>query len=103
MKEYQPYINPAFNLTELSLLINIPVHHLAYYFREIKKQPFTTYRNEWRVSYAKNLILEGKTSGLTLEAIGALSGFTNRNTFITVFKKIEGVPPGSYNGRLTAS
>lgn len=94
--EHQPYIKKNFNMTELSVMINIPVHHLAYFFREEKKLSFTNYRNQWRVEYAKTLIKEGKAKELTLEAIGLLSGFTNRNSFITAFKRNEGLSPHEY-------
>lgn len=96
MEKFQPYTNPGFNLAELSVLIHIPEHHLAYYFREERKQSFTDYRNEWRVKHAKKLIEEGKTSEITLEAIGLLSGFSSRNTFYRVFKDLLGVSPGKF-------
>ena len=99
MKEYQPYLQPDCNLAYISKLINIPKHHLAYYFREVKKQPFNDFRNEWRINHAKALIQEGKASEITLEAIGSLSGFSSRNAFITDFKKIESVSPGAYASR----
>ena len=96
MDQYQPYTNPSFNLAELSVLIHIPVHHLAYYFREVKKQSFTDYRNEWRVKHAKKLILEGKTGEMTLEAIGMLSGFPNRDAFRSAFQRVEGLSPAVF-------
>jgi AraC-like DNA-binding protein len=96
MREQQPYLQKDFNLTELSFLIYIPVHHLAYFFREEKKQSFTNYRNRWRIEYSKNLIHDGKAKELTLEAIGMLSGFTNRNSFIIAFKRFEGISPHQY-------
>jgi AraC-like DNA-binding protein len=96
METYQPYTNPAFSLAELSVLIHIPVHHLSYYFREEKKQSFSDYRNEWRVKHAKKLILEGRTGEMTLEAIGMLSGFPNRDSFRTAFQRIEGVTPAVF-------
>jgi len=99
LEKFHPYKNPEFNLVELSALIHIPVHHLTYYFREERKKSFTSYRNEWRINYAKKLISEGKTNELTLEAIGLLSGFTTRNTFFTAFKKSEGISPGAYANR----
>ena len=99
MENFQPYTNPGFNLAELSVLINIPVHHLAYYFREEKKQSFSDYRNEWRVNHAKKLILEGKTVEMTLEAIGLLSGFTNRDSFRIAFKRIEGMTLAFFLGQ----
>ena len=96
MMEHQPYLQKDFNLAELSVMIHIPVHHLSYFFREDKKQSYTNYRNRWRIEYAKNLIQEGKAKELTLEAIGSLSGFTNRNSFNIAFKRFEGVSPHQY-------
>ncbi len=100
MKENQPYLQPDCNLAYFSKLINIPSHHLSYYFREVKKQTFNDYRNEWRINHAKKLIEEGKASEMTLEAIGMISGFSSRNAFITDFKKVEGISPGAYASRL---
>jgi AraC-like DNA-binding protein len=101
MKQFQPYLQPDFNLTQFSVLVHIPTHHLAYYFREEKKQSFIDYRNIWRVNHAKTLIKEGKASDLTLEAIGLLSGFSNRNTFFIAFKKAEGISPGAFVNQYT--
>jgi AraC-like DNA-binding protein len=102
MKELKPYLNADCNLDYISRLIEVPAHHLAYYFRAEKKQTFTDYRNEWRVKHAKELISEGKSGRITLEAIGLLSGFSSRNTFFTVFKKSEGISPGDFASRFSA-
>ena len=99
MKEHRLYLHSDCNLAYFSKHINVPAHHLAYYFREVRKQPFTDFRNEWRINHAKALIQEGKASEITLEAIGTLSGFSSRNAFITDFKKIEGVSPGTFASR----
>jgi AraC-like DNA-binding protein len=99
MREAQPYLQPGFNLPQLSAQIQVPTHHLGYFFREVKRQHFNEYRNEWRINHAKKLIEEGKANQMTLEAIGLLSGFSSRNAFITDFKKFEGESPGSYASR----
>jgi AraC-like DNA-binding protein len=96
MRDLQPFLQPEFNLAQLSVLIRVPVHHLAYYFREAKKQTFSDFRNEWRIEHAKNLILDGISNDLTLEAIGLLSGFSSRNTFLNAFKKAEGFSPQAF-------
>jgi len=101
MKELHPFLQPNFNIFKLSVLIDIPVHHLAYYFREEKKQSFNDFRNEWRINNAKQLIREGKASELTMEAIGLLSGFSSRNTFLAAFKKAEGVAPAVFAAQMT--
>lgn len=101
MEQLRPYLQTDCNLAYFAKLTNIPVHHIAYYFREVKKQSFSDFRNEWRVNHAKKLIAEGKSNELTLEAIGLLSGFSTRNTFFTAFKKIEGVSPGIFAAKFT--
>jgi AraC-like DNA-binding protein len=99
MVHHQLYLVPDCNLAFFSKHLNVPAHHLAYYFREVKKKPFNEYRNEWRINHAKKLIEEGKAGEMTLEAIGMLSGFSSRNAFITDFKKLAGESPGSYAAR----
>lgn len=96
LKEYQPYLNPDFNLAQLSAQIQIPIHHVYYYFKEERKQHFNDYINELRVKHAKNLINKGFTKEHTLEAIGLKSGFPNRNSFSATFQKVEGIPPSVY-------
>lgn len=100
MKEQQPYLQPDFNLAHLSVHTQIPVHHLSYFFREEKKQHFNEYRNEWRIKHAKKLIKEGKANEFTLETIGQQSGFSSRNAFLTTFKKMEGITPGSFAAQI---
>lgn len=100
MMEAQPYLSPDFNLVKLSVQTQIPVHHLSYYFREEKKQHFNDYRNEWRIKHAKNLIRKGKANEFTLETIGLQSGFSSRNTFLTTFKKVEGITPSAFAAQI---
>jgi AraC-like DNA-binding protein len=96
MEEFRPYLQSDFNLNQLSVLIQIPVHHLIYYFREIKKKHFHEYRNTMRIDFAKELIRQGKAKGITVEGIGVMAGFNNRNSFFNAFKKAEGISPGMY-------
>ena len=96
MQDLQPYLQNDCNLAYMAKLTGIPAHHLAYYFRDERRQPFNEYRNHWRVQHAKKLIREGRAKELTLEAIGLLSGFSTRNTFYTAFRKIEGSPPSTF-------
>ncbi|MFO7613479.1 MAG: AraC family transcriptional regulator [Bacteroidales bacterium] len=99
MTDHKPYLQKEFNLTELSVLIHVPVHHLAYYFREERNQSFINYRNKWRVEHAKTMMNDGKAKELTLEAIGMLSGFASRNSFIIAFKRCEGLTPHEYSSK----
>lgn len=92
MTKNKVYLQKEFNLPQLSVLIQIPIHHLAYFFTNFKRQSFNDYRNVFRIRHAKQLILQSQSEIITLEAIGLLSGFSNRNTFSKAFKKMK-VPP----------
>lgn len=96
MKKQQPFLQQQFNMNQLAVQVEVPVHHLAYYFREVKKQTFSEYRNAWRVEHAKKLIRAGKSNEFTLEAIATLSGFSNRNSFRSVFQRTEGICPSTF-------
>ena len=97
MHAHKPYTYPHFNINQLGVRLNVPVHHLAFYFREVKKQTFSQYQNRWRVANAKKLMEAGKSHELTLEAIATLSGFSNRNSFRSVFQKLEGMCPSTFS------
>lgn len=95
----QPYLQQEFSMAQLATLTHIPLHHLAYFFREHNGDSFHNFRNRWRVEYSKKLIREGQSRRLTLEAIGQSSGFSSRNTFFVAFKRLEGISPRDYAQR----
>jgi len=96
MENDKPYLQRDCNLSYFSKVVHIPQHHLSYYFREVKKQSFTDYRNEWRVKHARVLIEEKMNKVYTLETIGKMSGFASKNAFFVSFKKLEGTTPGNF-------
>ena len=87
------FVHKNLNLARLSVIVDIPTHHLAYFFTVFKKSTFTDYKNFLRVNYAKKLILEKENDSITLEAIALMAGFSNRNSFTKTFTKIEGITP----------
>jgi AraC-like DNA-binding protein len=102
MREAKPYIHAECNIAYFAKIVKVPAHHLAYYFKEVKKQSFNDYRNTLRINHSKYLIRQGKTNEYTIEAIGMLSGFSSKNTFFSVFKKIEGITPGAYADKVNS-
>jgi len=103
MQTGQLYTQLDLNMARFSVMVDIPFHHLAYYFREVKNQSFNDFRNDWRINYAKQLIREGKAEELTLEAIGLKSGFTNRSTFFRAFKRAEGIAPAEFLAKMSSN
>ncbi len=92
----QPWTDKNFSIATLAIAMDIPEHHLRYFFNHELKQSFSEYRNQLRVAHAKYLLQEGKFSHLSIEGIGALAGFASKSTFFAVFKKETGHTPKDY-------
>ena len=60
---------------------------------------FITYMNEHRIKEAIRIMSDNKT-GLSLKGIGFETGFNDRKTFYTAFKKITGLSPSDFLGNL---
>jgi AraC-like DNA-binding protein len=95
-EERKVFLNSEFRLVQVSVESGIPVHHLTYYFNDIKNISFSDWRNNLRIAYALKLLLQGEASNLTLEAISAKCGFASQSTFIRAFKNVTGTTPSAY-------
>lgn len=95
-EERKVFLNSEFRLVQVSVESSIPVHHLTYYFNDIKNISFSDWRNNLRIAHALELLLQGEASNLTLEAISAKCGFASQSTFIRAFKNVTGTTPSAY-------
>jgi AraC-like DNA-binding protein len=87
----RPWLQSQCNLRNFARITNFPAHHLACYFRYIKKQSFIDFFNGWRIEHVKKLLSQSKVMDLSLHEIGFLSGFSSRLQFFKAFKKAEGL------------
>ena len=92
----QTYLQPNCNLTQISIELRVPVHHLTYYFNNIKKESFSIWKNQLRIEHAIGILDQGNVEQLKLEAIGLQIGFKSNSTFIRSFKKVAGKTPSDY-------
>jgi AraC-like DNA-binding protein len=95
-KEEKPYLNPEFEISDLSIALQIPQHHIAYCFSSILDTKFTSYRTKMRVEYAKELLATGMADSLSIDGIGSKSGFPSRSSFYASFKAETGLTPSQY-------
>lgn len=95
-KEEKPYLNPEFEISDLSIALQIPQHHIAYCFSSILDTKFTSYRTKMRVEYAKVLLATGMADSLSIDGIGSKSGFPSRSNFYASFKAETGMTPSQY-------
>ncbi len=99
MEHYRPYIRHDFNMHQLSVIANIPVSDIEFYFNWSHRS-FAQYIDEWRIKHAKKLMNKENTLNLELKSIGSLSGFSSVNKFIETFTTIEGISPEIYQSQL---
>jgi YesN/AraC family two-component response regulator len=92
----QLFLEVDCSLSQISVKLRIPAHHLTYYFNNIKKESFSDWRNKLRIEDAIRILKQDTSSLLTLEAIGLKVGFKSNSTFIRCFKKYIGQTPSEY-------
>jgi hypothetical protein len=55
--------------------INLPVHHITYFFNQINNEKYIDWRNRLRIEFAINLINNQKGYNKTIEVLGRECGF----------------------------
>lgn len=95
-EEEKPYLDESFTILKLSESLKIPNHHLSYYFNYHLKKKFTDYKNEWRINYAIQLLMDGMLKKYTVEQVYQEAGFTTKSNFYRVFRNHTGKTPIEY-------
>ena len=82
---------------ELAQLSCMSVPSFCKKFKEQTKMTVTQYINEKRVAYASTLL---KQSNYSLEEVAELTGFSNTNYLLRVFKKSTGKTIGQFRKQI---
>lgn len=90
------FSDPNFNLNKCAQELGIPTHHVSHYLNQNLNLSFSSYRNDLRITKAKQLITSGYLNKNTIEALALTCGFANRSSFSKGFKNLTGFSPGSY-------
>jgi AraC-like DNA-binding protein len=91
-----PCIRPGFNLSLMSLEIQIPKHQLTYFFNDHLQITFNDWKNEIRITHFISLLKNGQAINNTLESLSQSSGFLSRSKFTNAFKKSQGKTPSAF-------
>jgi|GEM_PF-925124 len=100
LSEKQPFLQHGYSLKHLSEETNVPLHLLSAFINRYYKMNFNDFINEYRVSHCKVKIINKEWKYKKLEAIADESGFSNRNTFTSAFKKATGLNPSAFLKKL---
>jgi AraC-like DNA-binding protein len=90
------FLDANSNINSLSNDIDIPLHHLSYFFNQVNDVKYVEWRNNLRIDYAVTLILNGEYKDKTIENIGKDCGFKTYSRFIQYFKLKMGVLPSDF-------
>ena len=96
LESSKPYINEAYKLSDLSLDIGIPSHHISELLNKYHNKNFSELINTYRVEEAKKLLLSETYDNKIISAVGYDVGFNSRTTFHHWFKKVTGKSPAAY-------
>ncbi len=81
------YLLKPYNEQELVFAVEDAIAYFCKLFKQCFKVNFSAYLNEYRVSKARQLILDPR---LSLKDIGAAVGYSDANYFTRVFKRLTG-------------
>ncbi|NHN35654.1 helix-turn-helix domain-containing protein, partial [Paenibacillus agricola] len=81
------------SLDQLADKLNISVGYLSVYIKEKTGANFSDHINVIRVHKAKELLSDNE---LSVQDISLMIGYRNVTSFIRMFKKMIGMPPGEY-------
>lgn len=96
MNNAEPWKDNELSVAKLSELSGIPKHHITQILNENLEKNFYTFVNEYRVEYAKKLIVSPKHKHWSIIAIGFESGFNSKAAFNNFFKKYTNMTPTEF-------
>lgn len=87
------YLNSNISQKYLAEKFDVSSYSISRFFNQDMFSGFQNYINRKRINYSKELL---RKTDHNISKIADLSGFTNENTFIRVFKQFERLTPGQY-------
>lgn len=91
------HFNEDISLSGVAEQLNLSLGYISLLFKKYTGENFKEYLNQYRVAKAKELL--NADEGYSINEVSGMVGCNNVNTFIRIFKKYEGVPPGQYAKR----
>lgn len=96
MAEEKLYVNPDLTMSMLATKLDLSSHALSYLFNQYMDTSFYEYINRLRVEMVKSMIDRGDAATYTIGAMGEMSGFRSKTSYLRSFKKVLGVTPKEY-------
>lgn len=94
------FLNPDLTLESISTELNTNKNYISQVINQEFGVNFSELVNGYRISKAKELMEDPKTSHLKLLAIALEAGFNNKTSFTRVFRRYEGTTPSAYRNSI---
>ncbi|GAA0871155.1 hypothetical protein GCM10009117_03000 [Gangjinia marincola] len=90
------FLDPKLSLEKLASMLTISPSYLSTMLNKDGSLSFNDAVNSYRISYAKDILLDSEFDQYTVIAIGLESGFNSKSAFYAAFKKFTGMSPSEY-------
>lgn len=95
------YRDKNFSAKELARELETNTRYISAVINSRFNTNFSCLVNEYRVKEAQHRLTDKRFAGMTIEEIGEMVGFANRQSFYASFYRIAGEPPNSYRKKHT--
>ena len=99
MTEGKPYLDSNLKIQQLADMMDISSHHLSQLINENLQQNFADFINSYRINEARQLLISANYENEKVLSVAFDSGFSNKATFNTLFKKHTGMSPSEFRKR----
>jgi AraC-like DNA-binding protein len=90
------YLDKELSLNKFAANIDLPSHVVSDIIRSRYQKNFNQFINDFRITEAKELLVNSNNANFTIDAISEMSGFKSRSSFYNSFKNATGVSPVIY-------
>lgn len=101
LEENKPFLNPEYNLQQMSQDLDIPRQSLSQTINEIFDKNFYQLINSYRVEKVKQLLQSPASRRFTLEGLAYEAGFNSKASFYRIFKEFTGQTPSAFKRLLS--
>lgn len=93
--------DPFYSAQKLADDLGVPKWRIPSMLKQTCGENFNTVVNRVRVEDAKTLLEDIGQAGTTIDDVGFMSGFANRQSFYTAFRRETGTTPSKYREKVT--
>ncbi len=88
------HYSEVISINDIAAILNVTPQHLCLLFRKVLGQRPFEYLNIFRINKSKDILIHEPRERIT--SIARRIGFESASYFCSVFKKMEGISPGSF-------